>query len=151
MSKADLRVARNEVFARHGRAFSSEDLQAHFGGQAWYQVNPDYSDAMLSDDEKANVALIASFETDRDPVERYQFSGEPTLSFADAHTVIVGDFAAVYEGSAPTFNYSKHGDWVFVWQGSFPMSADAGNVAWYELNYDNASVKRTVAHAERTH
>jgi hypothetical protein len=63
MSKADLRVARNEIFARHGRGFSSEDLQAHFGGQDWYHVNADYSDDMLSDAQKAQVALTCRSQT----------------------------------------------------------------------------------------
>jgi hypothetical protein len=151
MSKAQLRIARNEVFARHGRAFSSADLQTHFAGQSWYQVNADYSDAMLSDGDKANVALIASFETDRNPVEHFQFSGEPTLSFADAHTVVIGDFAAIYEGSAPTFSYSTHGDWVLTWDGPYPMAAGASNLAWYELDYDTEGVKRRVLPADRTH
>jgi hypothetical protein len=151
MSKADLRVARNEIFARHGRGFSSEDLQAHFGGQDWYHVNADYSDDMLSDAQKAQVALIASFETDRDPVENYRFSGDVNLSFADAQTVVIGDFGAVYEGSAPTFNYTTHGDWVRTWEGSFPMAADASNIAWFELNYDNSSVRRRILAADLTH
>lgn len=151
LSAAERRVARNEVFARHGRAFASEDLQAHFGAQDWYQVNADYSDDLLSDSEKAQVALIASFETDRDPVSTYQFSGEPTLSFADAHTVIIGDFAAVYEGTASTHSYSTHGDWVMAWNGTFPMTDAATEIAWYELDYDSASVKRRVTPGELTH
>ncbi len=151
MSKADLRVARNEVFARHGRAFSSEDLQAHFGSQDWYQVNADYSDAMLTDADTAKVALIASFETDQNPLEDYQFSGEPMLSFADASTVVVGDFASVYQGTALELRYSKHGDWIRTWEGSFPMAADASNITWYELNYEDASIKRSVLASDLTH
>jgi len=36
-SKADLRIARNEIFARHGYAFNSKDLQQHFAQYSWYQ------------------------------------------------------------------------------------------------------------------
>ena len=35
----NFRVKRNEIFARYGRAFQSEDLQQHFGATGWYAVN----------------------------------------------------------------------------------------------------------------
>ena len=62
MSKSDLRIARNTIFARYGRAFKSADLQNHFKSQPWYKVNPDYTDALLSDDEKNVIDLIACWE-----------------------------------------------------------------------------------------
>jgi len=36
-SKAQLRLMRNEVFARRGRRFKGKDLQEHFGRQRWYR------------------------------------------------------------------------------------------------------------------
>ena len=66
----DLYVARNEIFARHGRGFSNADLQAYFDGKTWYheQYAPEEFDAMtspLNDTEKANVATIRSLEESR--------------------------------------------------------------------------------------
>ena len=36
LSKADLRLARNEILARHGRIFNSADLKTYFEGKSWY-------------------------------------------------------------------------------------------------------------------
>lgn len=51
-----LRIARNEIFARHGYTFDSPDLQSYFGGRPWYR--PRGRDVSLSQIEKANVDLI---------------------------------------------------------------------------------------------
>lgn len=62
MSKYDLRLMRNEIFARHGYIFKSDDLKNYFGNQAWYQpINEDVTN-MLSKIEKANIELIKSYE-----------------------------------------------------------------------------------------
>lgn len=60
-SKAELRIARNEIYARHGYIFKSEDLQDYFSSQAWYSPNPNYTDN-LSAVEKANVEFIKEHE-----------------------------------------------------------------------------------------
>lgn len=64
LSKEELRLARNEIFARYGYVFQADDLQEYFENKSWY--SPDYSgnisEDMLNDYEKANVALIKSYE-----------------------------------------------------------------------------------------
>ena len=37
LSLWELRIARNEIFARHGYKFGPDELVHHFGGQSWYQ------------------------------------------------------------------------------------------------------------------
>jgi len=59
-SPADLRVGRNEIYARRGRIFDSPDLQAYFSRFPWYQ--PRFRDVQLSDIESANVALFLEAE-----------------------------------------------------------------------------------------
>ncbi len=61
-SKAALRIWRNAIYARHGRIFKSEDLQALFNEYAWYKQDEDYSDDKLSDIDNANIRLIKEFE-----------------------------------------------------------------------------------------
>ncbi|ARK25385.1 hypothetical protein SporoP37_12440 [Sporosarcina sp. P37] len=61
LSKEDLRLARNEIFARHGYMFKSKDLQNYFGSQSWYEPNPDF-DGKLAEWEKHNIQLIKSYE-----------------------------------------------------------------------------------------
>ncbi len=70
MSTYDLYLARNEIYARHGRMFNRGDLQSYFNSQAWY--NPIYSpsefDSMaspLSDVELQNAKLMKQVEADK--------------------------------------------------------------------------------------
>jgi len=58
----DLRVLRNEIYARHGRVFKDKELQKYFAAQPWYQPNPDFKDDMLSETEAKNLAIIAEVE-----------------------------------------------------------------------------------------
>jgi len=62
LSKFDLRVARNEIFARKGRIFKSEDLRNHFSQFDWYR--PTSTEVEVNDIEKAN-ALAMQVEEDR--------------------------------------------------------------------------------------
>ena len=61
-SKPALRIWRNAVYARHGRTFKSEDLQALFNEYAWYKADKNYNDVKLTDTDKANIKLISEFE-----------------------------------------------------------------------------------------
>ncbi len=61
----ELRIARNEIYARHGRLFDSEDLQEYFESQDWYEgtLSPDEFDyTVLNDYERYNVNLMKSIE-----------------------------------------------------------------------------------------
>lgn len=61
-SKPALRIWRNAIYARHGRIFKSEDLQALFNEYVWYKPDENYTDDKLSDIDKANIKLIQEFE-----------------------------------------------------------------------------------------
>ncbi len=64
-SAAELRVARNEIYARHGRIFGSEDLSTYFNSKSWYNgtISADnFSDSMLSEVELANINTILKYE-----------------------------------------------------------------------------------------
>jgi hypothetical protein len=61
-SKAELRVMRNEVYARHGRVFQSPELHDYFTRKPWYSQNPSYTDSLLSDVDKGNVRIIQESE-----------------------------------------------------------------------------------------
>ncbi len=60
LPSAQLRIARNEIYARHGRYFKDPALARYFSRFSWYR--PYTWDVPLSAIEQANVALIASFE-----------------------------------------------------------------------------------------
>jgi hypothetical protein len=62
VSIADLRLLRNEVYARHGRLFRTPWLAQHFRMEPWYKARTEFSDAELSPVERANIALITARE-----------------------------------------------------------------------------------------
>ena len=58
----DLRVLRNEIYARHGRIFKDPKLQKYFSEQEWYKPNPDFKDELLTEKEYKNLAIIKQAE-----------------------------------------------------------------------------------------
>lgn len=65
LSEAERRLAKNEIYARHGRMFDSADLQDYFESKSWYKgtVKPsDFDESVLNKYEKANIDLISSME-----------------------------------------------------------------------------------------
>ncbi|MBQ8804525.1 MAG: YARHG domain-containing protein [Tyzzerella sp.] len=69
LSKEQLRLARNEIYARHGMIFGVEDLDSYFKTKSWYQAK--YSSSQFYDAvemtmiEEANINLILSVEQSR--------------------------------------------------------------------------------------
>lgn len=61
-TRAELRVMRNEVYARHGRTFQASDLQNYFSQRPWYRQNASYTDALLTDVDKENIRIIEERE-----------------------------------------------------------------------------------------
>lgn len=66
LTKEELRLARNEIYARHGRIFKDADLNAYFMSKSWYTplYEPEQfdEDAMFNEYEKANRQLISDYE-----------------------------------------------------------------------------------------
>lgn len=64
-SAEECRFARNEIYARHGRKFNDEELQAYFDRQDWYRgrIDPDdFTEDMLNEYELYNRDFIVEFE-----------------------------------------------------------------------------------------
>lgn len=65
LSEDEIRIALNEIYARHGRIFQSEDLNAHFSSKSWYE--PKYSaeefsaieSSIMNEYEKKNIEFLA--------------------------------------------------------------------------------------------
>jgi YARHG domain len=62
LSRRDLRILRNTVYARRGRPFKSDVLQEWFDGMDWYRAEDSYTDARLTAVDKKNIKLIRSVE-----------------------------------------------------------------------------------------
>ncbi|HKA91553.1 MAG TPA: YARHG domain-containing protein [Haliangiales bacterium] len=62
LSRRDLRILRNTVYARHGRPFKSRLLQAYFDNMSWYSRDPAFTEKSLTKVDVTNVRLIKSVE-----------------------------------------------------------------------------------------
>ena len=62
LSLHELRLIRNEIYARHGRTFRAPWLQQHFDMQPWYVISENFKDEELSGNDKLNVETIVRVE-----------------------------------------------------------------------------------------
>lgn len=65
MTLQQLNYARNEIYARRGYIFQSQELRDYFGSKNWYHgiIAPDqFSTSIFNDYEKANIELLKRYE-----------------------------------------------------------------------------------------
>ncbi len=63
ISKHDLKIMRNEIFARHGFIFKKNGLMDnYFSQQEWYKPKYKNVDKKLTEIEKTNIELIRKYE-----------------------------------------------------------------------------------------
>jgi hypothetical protein len=62
LSLNELRLLRNEIYARHGRIFKTMWLQQYFSGQPWYDAKEDFKDEEISGSDKTNIETIVKYE-----------------------------------------------------------------------------------------
>lgn len=65
MSADELGLARNEIFARHGRKFQNETYKNYFNSKSWYKgtVEPEnFSNSVLNKYESANATFLSDQE-----------------------------------------------------------------------------------------
>ena len=71
LSAKELNYAKNEIYARHGRKFDSQELKDYFESKSWYEGKYDgadfdanYSADVLSDIEKKNAEFLKTAENE---------------------------------------------------------------------------------------
>jgi len=62
LSLHELRLLRNEIYARHGRIFKTMWIQQYFGGQSWYDPKEDFKDEEISGSDRTNIETIVAYE-----------------------------------------------------------------------------------------
>ncbi|HEV2829410.1 MAG TPA: YARHG domain-containing protein [Pyrinomonadaceae bacterium] len=62
LSLNELRLLRNEIYARHGRQFQAPWLSQYFFSQPWYQPADNFKDEDVSGADKQNVETIVAYE-----------------------------------------------------------------------------------------
>ena len=68
LTKDQLRLARNEIYARHGLIFQVKDLQDYFSQKSWYSPTVAYAqfdDKVLNAYEQENLQLIKKVENSK--------------------------------------------------------------------------------------
>ncbi|MCI0696864.1 YARHG domain-containing protein [candidate division KSB1 bacterium] len=58
----ELRILRNEIYARRGRRFRTPWIEQYFYSQPWYKPLPDFREPQLSAIETKNIATIVNLE-----------------------------------------------------------------------------------------
>ena len=65
LSKEQCDIARNEIYARHGRMFKSDQLQEYFNSKSWYEPryeSDSFPESLLNKTEKKNAYMILEYE-----------------------------------------------------------------------------------------
>lgn len=69
LTKEQLRLARNEIYARHGMIFGVEDLDNYFATKSWYKPTVSFTDfdnrVEMSIVEELNIVLIQQIEKEK--------------------------------------------------------------------------------------
>ncbi len=64
LTRDEVALIRNEIYARHGYIFSSEPYKSYFNEKDWYYPNPSFSDSDFNAIEKANKDFIVKYESE---------------------------------------------------------------------------------------
>lgn len=58
----ELRIMRNEIYARHGYIFQSKDLREYFSSKSWYSEKYNDVSFLLTEIEERNILFIKKHE-----------------------------------------------------------------------------------------
>ena len=61
LTAQELTYARNEIYARHGYVFKSDELNDYFTGKAWYEPDESF-DGTLTGLEEVNATFISNYQ-----------------------------------------------------------------------------------------
>ena len=76
----ELMIARNEIYARHGRTFQNEYLQSYFNKCSWYQgttMPEEFDESVFSAMEKDNLSMLEAkeeaYESEHPYPKKYEY------------------------------------------------------------------------------
>ena len=85
LSRRDLRILRNLIYARRGRPFKSPILREYFERMTWYRADPAYTDARLTKNDKRNIKIVQDVENEvGGPLTDAEMSGDDAGAFMGA-------------------------------------------------------------------
>lgn len=65
LSNWQLTLARNEIYARHGRPFDNPNIRAYFLNQPWYSPDSSFTESRLSKVERTNAEFIRDWQVEK--------------------------------------------------------------------------------------
>lgn len=147
MTSEQLRIAVNEIYARHGRRFVDAELQAWFNSQAWYQgtVSPEnFNENVLSQVEKDNIKFLQQKRDGKSVSAERELGGKYEVSFGSdggAELEIVygsGDdiYTVEFYGSYLDYAGGTKGFLVAYADNVWDYYENGGYSASMRLNYD---------------
>lgn len=130
LDAATLRLAINEIYARHGRQYDTQDLNAYFSSKSWYR--PQYS---KSEFDKIESQVLNSYERENIKI---------LTGYRDSLLGKVGDIRGVYEvkwgeGGAQMTISGQPDAYVVNINANYVVDASKGNV--YAVDFDGITVK----------
>jgi hypothetical protein len=138
LSLNELRLLRNEIYARRGRQFQAPWLSQYFYSQPWYQPSDDFKDEDVSGPNKTNVETIVAYEQ-----KIHDELGRKPLTRALLEDLFIEDAAKMRQEI-----YARRGK-VFIKEPWFQTYFES--FAWYKANPEfkdeqlNELEKRNVA------
>lgn len=100
LTKDEMQLAINEIYARHGRKFAMKEYRDYFNSKSWYKgtVNPDdFNEGVLNAYENANIQKLSQGIKSRE-----SGSSASVVNFAGAYSVTEGDTSVRLEISLYT-------------------------------------------------
>ena len=130
LDAATLRLAINEIYARHGRQYDTQDLNAYFSSKSWYR--PQYS---KSEFDKIESQVLNSYERENVKI---------LTGYRDSLLGKVGDIRGVYEvkwgeGGAQMTISGQPDAYVVDINANYVVDASKGNA--YAVDFDGIAVK----------
>ena len=130
LDAATLRLAINEIYARHGRQYDTQDLNAYFSSKSWYR--PQYS---KSEFDKIESQVLNSYERENIKI---------LTGYRDSLLGKVGDIRGVYEvkwgeGGAQMTISGQPDAYVVDINANYVVDASKGNV--YAVEFEGTAIK----------
>lgn len=151
LSLEDLRVKRNEVYARKGRKFNSKDLQEYFNQFEWYEPKYDNVQELLTKHDRENIRKVKKAESivkskiiyTNNPIE-IASNGEKTTikmqKFGGVYHIPVNingtEMFFIFDTGASTISISKTEAYFLLKQGKLTKEDIIGEQDFIDANGD---------------
>ena len=135
LTKSELRLLRNAIYAKYGYIFNSKDLSNYFKQFTWYKPTSTEIDNNMSKVDKLNIESIKEFEKMNKTTNNIKWDIRKVGVWQDSHLIASGwsDRFVISEDNKLEFLYSQMGELQQV-NGLIGTYTIKGNVLEFEIN-----------------